>query len=160
MKQAYLVVDIGTGNARVAVITPEGELLGVRTQDVVYHKDTLYPDALYFEPSFLWQQIKEMLTQQSVEIIAITASSQREGIVLTDINGNAQIGLPNIDHRGREWDHIMTDKDMIYQLSGRYPTSLFSALKVVGIQQRRPEIAHIFGLVQSISDWVEWRSAF
>lgn len=160
MKEAYLVVDIGTGNARVAVIATDGTILGIRTQDIQYHKDQLYPDALFFEPVFLWQQIKEMstaiLTEAHCKIIAVTATSQREGIVLVDRDGKALIGLPNIDHRGREWENIMTDKDKIYQLSGRYPTSLFSALKIVGIQQRKPEIAKETALVLSISDWVEY----
>jgi autoinducer 2 (AI-2) kinase len=160
MNEAYLVVDIGTGNARVAVITPGGDVLGVETQDIQYHRDPLYADALYFEPAFLWQQIEQMSTtllrRNKCKIIAVTATSQREGIVLVGGDGQALIGMPNIDHRGREWENIMTDKDAIYQLSGRYPTSLFSALKIVGIQQRKPEIAQKMTLMLSISDWVEY----
>lgn len=160
MKEAYLVIDIGTGNARVAVIAPNGEILGVRTEDVQYHKDNLYPDSIYFEPSYLWRQIRQMSTEilanTDCEIIAITATSQREGIVLVDDKGEALIGLPNIDHRGREWESLMNDKTAIYQKTGRYPTSLFSALKIVGIQKRRSEIAEKTALVLSISDWVEY----
>ncbi|MDQ8005544.1 MAG: FGGY family carbohydrate kinase [Pedobacter sp.] len=160
MKEAYLVVDIGTGNARVAVIAINGEVLGIQTQDIQYHKDSLYPDALYFDPAFLWQQIKsmsaEIFSNVECKIIAVTATSQREGIVLVDKHGIGLIGLPNIDHRGREWEGIMTDKDKIYQLTGRYPTSLFSALKIVGVQQRKSEIAKEASLVLSISDWVEY----
>lgn len=160
MTEAYLVIDIGTGNARVAVIAANGKVLGIQTQDIRYHKDAHYPDALYFEPSFLWQQIKSMcadiFSNVDCKIIAVTATSQREGIVLVDKQGQALIGLPNIDHRGREWESLMTDKDKIYQLSGRYPTSLFSALKIVGIQQRKPEIAKEIALVLSISDWIEY----
>ncbi len=54
---------------------------------------------------------------------AITATSQREGIVLLGKDGQPLTGLPNIDHRGREWENIMEDKSRIYQLTGRYPTS-------------------------------------
>ncbi|WP_293301998.1 FGGY family carbohydrate kinase [Pedobacter sp. UBA4863] len=160
MTEAYLVVDIGTGNARVALIATNGTILGVNTQDIQYQKDSLYPDALHFDPAFLWQQIEEMslslLQTNNCKVLAVTASSQREGIVLVDKTGKALIGMPNIDHRGREWDDLMTDKAKIYQLAGRYPTSLFSALKIVGIQKRRPEIAKEIGAVLSISDWVEF----
>lgn len=161
MKEAYLIVDIGTGNARVALIKPDTEVLGVQTQDIQYHKDHDYPDALFFEPDFLWKQIKEMslkLIADSPEynITAVSSTSQREGIVLIDSEGKALIGMPNIDHRGREWEKLMTDKDFIYSLTGRYPTSLFSALKMVGIQQRKPEIAKKTHTILSISDWVEF----
>src|SRR5690606_13778766 len=101
-------------------------------EDIRYEKDPLYPDALQFDPSALWQQILGLTSQAlaaapGVEIRAITATSQREGIVLLDAQGNSLTGLPNIDHRGREWEYMLADKSRVYQLTGRYPTSLFSA---------------------------------
>lgn len=160
MREAYLVVDIGTGNARVAVVGTDGQVLGIQTQDIQYHTDNLYPEAIYFEPTWLWDQIRQMavsiLANTACKIIAVSATSQREGIVLVAEDGSALIGLPNIDHRGREWEQLLADKNKIYQLTGRYPTSLFSALKLVGIQQRRAEMAASTTLVLSISDWVEF----
>ena len=85
MNEACMVVDIGTGNARVAVVTTGGELLGVAREDVRYEKDPLYPDSIYFDPALLWQQILRLAgaaLQQArgVKIRAFTATSQREGI--------------------------------------------------------------------------------
>src|SRR5690606_21907069 len=91
-----------------------------------------------------------------VTIGAVTATSQREGIVLTDDRGEALAGLPNIDHRGREWEHLLQNKSRVYQLTGRYPTSLFSAFKLVGMRERRPEIWRRTHRFMSISDWVEF----
>ncbi|RYZ37697.1 MAG: sugar kinase, partial [Sphingobacteriales bacterium] len=71
--------------------------------------------------------------------------------------GQSLIGLPNIDHRGREWEGTIEDKSRIYQLSGRYPTSLFSAYKLEGIRQKRKEIWDKFSFFLSISDWVEYK---
>ncbi|PST84661.1 sugar kinase [Pedobacter yulinensis] len=158
---AYLVIDIGTGNVRVAVATPEGALLAVERADVIYHKDELYPEALYFEPGVLWQQIVQLSRTAlaacgDAAIQAVTASSQREGIVLTGENGKLLIGLPNHDHRGREWEGQVNGKDHIYELTGRYPSSLFSALKLVGIRERRPELFSACRSVMSISDWAQY----
>ncbi|HYH57034.1 MAG TPA: FGGY family carbohydrate kinase, partial [Anseongella sp.] len=66
-------------------------------------------------------------------------------------------GLPNIDHRGREWENVLRDKSRVYQLTGRYPSSLFSALKLTGISKRQPEIWEKSASFMSISDWVEFR---
>ncbi|WP_126246454.1 FGGY-family carbohydrate kinase [Chitinophaga rhizosphaerae] len=159
---AYIIADIGTGNVRVAIATPAGEVLGVSREDIRYEKDPLYPDALQFDPGALWEQILRLAKQSlaaapQAEIRAITATSQREGIVLLDAAGKSLTGLPNIDHRGREWEPIIADKSRVYQLTGRYPTSLFSALKLVGIRERKPDTWSQTASFLSISDWVEYQ---
>lgn len=159
--QAYIVIDIGTGNARVAVASLAGEILGIAREDIEYHKDNLYPEALYFDPGNMWEQVirltqKALLEAGDVHVLALTATSQREGIVLVDKEGNSLIGLPNIDHRGREWENMITDKSAVYQLTGRYPTSLFSVMKLIGIRERRDELWRDFATFMSISDWIEF----
>ena len=160
-EEAYIVIDIGTGNVRAAVAATTGKILGIDRENIRYIRDTQYPEALYFDPVQLWDQVvrlaKNALEQAgSPEILALTATSQREGIVLIDKDGKSQIGLPNIDHRGREWENIIGDKTKVYQLTGRYPTSLFSAMKIVGIRRKRPDIWNGFSTFMSISDWVEY----
>lgn len=160
--EAYMIIDIGTGNVRVAVATTSGTVLHVERDDVHYIKDELYPDALYFEPDVLWQQIIS-LAQNALkkvpgkEIVAITASSQREGIVLLDAKGKSLIGLPNHDHRGRQWEDLTEEADYIYRKTGRYHSSLFSALKLIGIKHRRPEIYGALATTVSISDWAQFQ---
>ncbi|HSC36218.1 MAG TPA: FGGY family carbohydrate kinase, partial [Chitinophagaceae bacterium] len=164
MKQqdAYIVIDIGTGNARAAVVRPDGRVLSVARDNVRYHKDELYPDALYFDPTVLWEQVSALARQAlaaapDVQIKAITATSQREGIVLIDHKGKSLIGLPNIDHRGREWEDLVPGKSRVYRLTGRYPGSLFSAFKLVGIREKRKDIWKKLAFFLSISDWVEYQ---
>ncbi|GEO11184.1 FGGY-family carbohydrate kinase [Segetibacter aerophilus] len=158
----YLIIDIGTGNVRVAITNQTSQVLHLERDNVRYVKDELYPDAVYFEPNELWGQImmmaeKAVSMMPHVNIRAITASSQREGIVLLDDEGKSLIGLSNHDHRGREWEDMIDDKHYVYSLTGRYPTSLFSALKVIGIKNRRPEIYSRFAKMLSISDWAQYQ---
>ncbi|MBS1564265.1 MAG: sugar kinase, partial [Bacteroidetes bacterium] len=160
--EAYLIVDIGTGNARAAVVSAAGELLGVHRENIVYHKDGLYPEALYFDPAQLWEQVgriasKAIKESGNVSILAVTSTSQREGIVLLDKAGRSLIGLPNIDHRGREWESMITDKSRVFQLAGRYPTSLFSVMKLHGIRHRREDIWQQLHTFTSISDWIGFK---
>lgn len=161
LKQAYLVADIGTGNVRVAIADASGAVLGVASGDMRYEKDPHYPESIFFEPNALWEQLKGLartaLAQAGpVEIRAITATSQREGIVTVDSAGISLLGMPNIDHRGREWEDGTPDKNTIYLLTGRYPTSLFSALKLAGLRNRRPELWQRVSTFMSISDWAQW----
>lgn len=162
MKEVYLIIDIGTGNVRVAMSDINLKILGVETDNVHYEKDANYPSALYFDPDYLWGQIetltkKLITTNPYLTIRAITVSSQREGVVLMNSSGDSLIGLPNHDHRGREWENTINDKDLVYQLAGRYPTSLFPALKIIGIKKRRPELFSKFSKLLSISDWAQYK---
>ena len=161
-KEAYLIIDIGTGNARAAVVSPGGELLGIQRENIIYHKDERYSEALYFDPAQLWEQVcriaaAAVVAAGGVRIVAVTSTSQREGIVLVDASGKALIGLPNIDHRGREWEEMIADKSRVYQLAGRYPTSLFSVMKVVGIRHRRPDLWERTAWFTSISEWIGYQ---
>lgn len=161
-KEAYLVIDIGTGNVRVAVAALNGEILSIERENVHYIKDDNYPESIYFDPADLWNQVirlaKAVLQRvPEIKIKALTATSQREGIVLLGQNGESLIGLPNIDHRGREWENIIADKSRMYKLTGRYPTSLFSALKLVGVREKRQELWRQVKTFLSISDWVQYQ---
>jgi len=160
-KRAYLVVDIGTGNIRVAVVSTDGKILGIGRENMPYHRDNRYQDAIYFLPDDLWQLILGLANQAlseagEVHINAITATSQREGIVVCNVDGQALLGMPNIDHRGRAWEGNLTEKDLVYHISGRYPTSLFSAFKLVGLREVCPEIFQQVATFMSISDWVQY----
>jgi autoinducer 2 (AI-2) kinase len=160
-QEGYIIIDIGTGNVRVAVAAKTGEILSVERDNMPYQTDTHYPESIFFNPTQLWQIIT-LLAQTALarvpdlEIKALTATSQREGIVLIGHNGESLIGLPNIDHRGREWEHLVKDKNYVYELTGRYPTSLFSALKLVGVRERRPDIWEACATFLSISDWAQY----
>ncbi len=160
--KAYLIIDIGTGNVRVALVETTGGLLWVGRDDVHYREDGKTEDALYFEPDLLWGQIvtlikAALLENRGVDIVAITSSSQREGVVLVDHSGASVVGFPNHDHRGRALEDLIEDKDMVYKLTGRYPTSLFSALKVVAYREKYPEEWRQVDCFMSISDWAQYR---
>ncbi|WP_156308690.1 FGGY-family carbohydrate kinase [Sphingobacterium endophyticum] len=161
-KKAYLIVDIGTGNARVAVCGIDGEILSIKRENVHYETDPQYEDSIFFNPEELWGQIlrlsKEALQESGdIQINAVTATSQREGIVITDKDGKSLLGMPNIDHRGRKWEVDLKDKDLVYNLSGRYPTSLFSAFKLVGVREVYPELFARVSCFMSISDWIQFQ---
>lgn len=160
-KNAHLVVDVGTGNVRVALISVAGEILFIKRDNIVYDRDAHYEDALEFSPMRIWEQIMRLIVgvtndKPDIEIVGITASSQREGVVLLDKDQVPFIGFPNHDHRGRAWEDRISAKERIAQLAGRYPSSLFSAFKLYGLREKRPELFEKTSWMLSISDWVQF----
>src|SRR5690606_34112488 len=57
----------------------------------------------------------------------------------------------------RQWEADVPDKSRIYTMTGRYPSWLFSALKVVGVKKRRPELHGQLKTIMSISDWAQYQ---
>lgn len=160
-QEAYLIVDIGTGNVRVALVETGGALLDMQRDNLLYQEDGEQHEAWSFAPEVVWEQVmtlskKILNNNREVRVQAITASSQREGIILLDKAGKALIGLPNHDHRGRPWENDIDQKDQIYQWVGRYPTALFSALKLRGIKEKQPELYRRTEKILSISDWAQY----
>lgn len=161
-QQAFLVIDVGTGNVRAAVVSATGSLISLYRENVNYNQDNDYPDSISFDPKPLWEQIKQLVKRAleqapNTTIAAITATSQREGVVVLDKNGLPLIGMSNHDNRGREWESMIQDKDRMYKLTGRYPTALFSALKMVGLRERKAALWERVHTFTSISDWVQYQ---
>ncbi|WP_052400725.1 FGGY-family carbohydrate kinase [Oceanobacillus jeddahense] len=159
MQKGYLILDIGTGNARVGITTIDGKLISLQTADVQYHKDSDFPDAVSFHTEGMLKDIRNMIQtvleeSRDIEITAILSTSQREGIVLIDKEGKSIIGFPNVDNRGREWEEEITEFDTVYQKAGRWPVTVFSALKLVGVRERQPELWNQIAAFTSISDWI------
>lgn len=157
----YLIIDIGTGNVRVALTGIGGNVIWVGRDNVIYKRDQNYEDALYFEPEFLWSQIMNLIKEGlnvngDCKVIAITVSSQREGIVLVNKEGKSVIGFPNHDHRGKFVEDMIHNKGFVYKMTGRYPTSLFSALKLAGYRKKYPESFAQLDCFLSISDWAQF----
>ena len=50
METNYLVVDMGTGNSRVGLVSADGTIWGIRNYENQYYKDKQYEDAQYFLP--------------------------------------------------------------------------------------------------------------
>lgn len=163
---AYLIIDIGTGNLRVAVCKESGEILAIDRTDICYYNDDKYADAQYFKPAELWESLlrlsKNALSEArkvnpGLKIKACTTTSQREGVVLIDKERKDIVGMPNHDHRGRAWEATIENPDEVYTKTGRKVSSLFSALKVRGFLEKHPEFEEKLSKFTSISDWAAYK---
>lgn len=157
----YLIVDMGTGNTRVALVDSAGAILGIRTYTNVYHRDDAYEDAQYFLPEAWAANILEGCRalhreHPDVRIDALTAAGARQSFVLLDRQGTAFYGLPNIDNRGRAYMDRVTETDEVYRLSGKWVTEDFGAAKLMGFRAVYPEQYDRIATVTSLSEWVAW----
>ncbi len=160
MRSGYLIIDVGTGNARVGIVTEDGEVLSTHTKNTLFHRDTAYPDSVYFDPGKLFQgicaSIRKVLSRlpSDVRLLAVSATSARQGIVLMDRDMRAYYAMPNIDNRGREWEGAFADAEGVYAKTGRWLSTIFPALKLFALRKVRPELYERIYKIISISDWI------
>ena len=119
MMKNYLIVDIGTGNSRVALVDSDRNIKDIETFENQYYVDNYYDDAQYFSPNYLQKQILESVKKvlarnPSVKIDAISSSGARQSCVLVDKDLKNVIGLPNIDNRGKKYMSEIQKKEDIY----------------------------------------------
>ncbi|MCF2555848.1 FGGY family carbohydrate kinase [Faecalicatena contorta] len=157
MKETYLTIDLGTGNSRVALADISGNIIDLISFENIYYEEK---NAKYFIPKQWFKKIMDAASSLAnahpeLRIIAVSATSAREGIVLIDKHGHCPVGLPNIDRRGNQYmNHFSNYSDKIYSLSGRWLDSLFSALKLVGFRETNPNDFSFIKSFTSLSEWI------
>lgn len=159
MERNYLIIDLGTGNTRAAIVSSKGTIHGIKSFENRYYTEKGYEDARYFLPEEWKEKIyaacRELLAEHpDRSISAITSSGARESIVLYDREGTAFYGLPNIDNRGRAFMASVPHKEEIYRKTGRWVTEDFPAGKLLGLSKVQPELFGRTASFTSLSEWI------
>lgn len=158
MQQAYLIIDIGTGNSRTAVVSAEGEILSMAKENSVVHNDYRVRSAQYFKTEE-WEQTILRLSRQAVEaagaveVTAVCAVTLREGIALIGHDGRSLVGYTNADRRGEPYMQKL-NWERIWELTGLNPSPIFSAIKILGAMHLDPELMEQTKTYTSVSDWI------
>lgn len=159
MSRQYLLVDLGTGSSRVALVSATGEILGMESFANTYYRDSAYEDAQYFLPAQWRENIlagcqKLCADHPDIRISAVSSAGARQSIVLLDGAGEAFLGLPNVDNRGRSYMDEIPNHREIYRQSGKWVTEDFPAAKLLGFRKKHPEDYAKIAKITSISEWI------
>lgn len=159
MDRYYLLVDLGTGNSRVALVSSQGKVLGIKSFVNSYNRDDRYEDAKYFLPDqwrrSILQSCAELCDEHpEVRAEAVSAAGARQSIVLLDREGRAFCGLPNIDNRGRAYLNDLPGTEEIYRISGKWVTEDFAAAKLLGLRKMDPNRYARIEKITSVSEWI------
>jgi autoinducer 2 (AI-2) kinase len=93
------------------------------------------------------------------EIVSVSATSQRQGVVFLDNDGRELYAGPNIDLRALT-EGISLDSKFrkeIYAITGHLPSFLFAPAKLKWFEANRPETYSKIATVLTISDWIIYR---
>jgi len=162
-----LAIDAGSTGARSLITNLQGQLVSFASQEWTY--DTPAEVALLgkeFNPRRFWgilcQLIGEAIKKAAIassDIIAVSAASQRQGVVFLDKEGHELYAGPNTDLRALS-EGFSIDSEFgseIYRITGRTPSFLFTPAKLRWFKANHPHIYKRITTVLSISDWVLYK---
>jgi len=166
MRDGYLLsIDAGTGSIRAIIFDLSGNQIGVSQREWTHISEDGVTNSMGFDAINNWSLvvacIKDVLTETKISgenILGISATSMREGIVLYDENKNELWGVANVDARASAEVGELNSKypsleKEFYETSGQ--TFALGALpRLMWVKENRPEIYEKTAYISMISDWV------
>ena len=168
MNDRYVaVLDAGTSSLRCFVFDARGRISSSRSEAWSYlATPDSSPYAREFDTERVWQTACGLL-QGAIQdaratprqVAAVTATSQRQGVVFLDRDGREIYAGPNIDLRavfeGGAIDEQMGDR--VYRTTGHTPSFLLAPAKLRWFQLQAPEAYARIASVLPLADWLVFR---
>ena len=102
-EQFLLAIDAGTGSVRAVLFDPEGNQVGCVQREWEHKEDPRYPGSMDFDWVHNWKLASECVRGVIAEtkikpeqILAVSTTCMREGIVLYDKDGNEIWACANV----------------------------------------------------------------
>ena len=165
MKQYLMTIDAGTGSVRAVIFDTNGNQISIGQIEWEHLEEKNVPNSMNFDFKKNWQLVIKCIKKalkdaklQGSDIVAITASSMREGIVLYDKNGIELFAVANVDARASKEVKYLNKKypnleKEFYAKSGQ--TFALGALpRLLWVKNNRPKIYKKINKISMISDWI------
>lgn len=166
MLQKYLMaVDAGTGSVRAVLFDLDGNQVDCVQKEWEHAEDPRWPGSMDFDWEYNWklacQCIQEVIRNSNVapkNIVAISTTCMREGIVLYDENNKEIWACANVDARSTDEVSQLINMDAglekeIYNQSGQ-SFALGALPRILWVKNKMPEIYNKIHTVGMFNDWL------
>jgi len=160
-----MAIDAGTGSIRAVIFDTKGNQVSVAQKEWVHLEEDSVENSMNFDFEYNWELvkwcIKESISKANLsgeEIIALSATSMREGIVLYDGNGKELWAVANVDARAANEVKELKEKfpgieEEFYKESGQ-TFALGAIPRILWLKNNRPEIYEKVAKISMIGDWI------
>jgi len=165
MNQYFLVIDAGTGSIRAIVFDTFGNQISIAQYEWNHLCEEGVAGSMGFDFKSGWELakrcIKESIAHAKIDpkqILSVSASSMREGIVVYDKDKNELWGVANVDSRaGSEVAQLKSQDPQMerefYRSSGQ-TFALSAAPRLLWLKNNRPSLYDKATSFTMISDWI------
>ena len=163
--QYLLAIDAGTGSVRAVLFDTLGNQISLGQREWTHLEEPGVANSMSFDFDTNWVLVCECIQEaiksaniDAKEILALSATSMREGIVLYDAQGKELWGVANVDARADKEVHYLKEhfegiEEEFYAQSGQ--TFALGALpRLMWLKNNRPEIYEKVASLSMIGDWI------
>ncbi|MCK9337278.1 MAG: autoinducer-2 kinase [Arcobacteraceae bacterium] len=163
-----LAIDAGTGSIRAVLFDTQGSQIALSQKEWTHKSEEGVPNSMSFDCATNWELTKEcikyVLDSSKInpdDILALSATSMREGIVLYDDKGNELWAVANVDARADKEvrylkENFPTMEEEFYSISGQ--TFALGALpRILWLKNNHPDIYAKVANISMIGDWVLYK---
>ena len=160
-----MAIDAGTGSIRAVIFDTKGNQLAVAQKEWYHLEEPGVPNSMSFDFSKNWRLVCECIQTalqeadlKGEDILALSATSMREGIVLYDKEGKELWAVANVDARADKEvrylkEHFETLETSFYEQSGQ--TFALGALpRIMWLKNNYPDTYAQVASISMIGDWI------
>ena len=160
-----MAIDAGTGSVRAVIFDTKGKQISMAQKEWVHLAEEGVANSMSFDfkknyELVLWCIKKAILDAgiDAKDILALSATSMREGIVLWDEEGNELWAVANVDARASDEVRYLKQnfdgiEEEFYQLSGQ--TFALGALpRIMWLKNHKPAVYEKVASISMIGDWI------
>lgn len=165
MSEQYLMaLDAGTGAGRCFLVDTEGrKAFSAYREWSQIEVEGLAPLGRAFDPSYYWKCLadaaREAMSKGGIkpeQVIAVSSTSQREGAVFLDKDGQVLYAGPNQDARALVEGMGLVPEfgQRAYETSGHYLNFIFVPARLLWHKNNAPEVYDRIARILMINDWM------
>ncbi|MEA2049724.1 MAG: autoinducer-2 kinase [Campylobacterota bacterium] len=163
-----MAIDAGTGSVRAVLFDTNGVQISVAQKEWTHKEEKNIPNSMNFDFEENWELtvwcIKQAIKTAKIsskDILSISASSMREGIVLYDKNGVELWAVANVDARASEEvkylkNHYPKIEEKFYKSSGQ-TFALGAIPRILWLKNNKPKIYKKVKKISMIGDWILYK---
>jgi autoinducer 2 (AI-2) kinase len=163
--QYLMAIDAGTGSIRVVIFDLHGNQISLSQKEWTHLEVEGVANSMSFDFDNNWLLVKSCINDaiknaniNPDDILALSATSMREGIVLYDKQGRELWAVANVDARAdKEVKYLKENfegiEEEFYEKSGQ--TFALGALpRIMWLKNNEPEIYEKVSAISMIGDWI------
>ena len=164
-EQFLMAIDAGTGSVRAVLFDPDGNQVGCEQREWEHREDPRYPGSMDFDWVHNWELacactngVLQKTGIRPEQILAVSTTCMREGIVLYDKDGQEIWACANVDARSDDevGKLIRMNPELekeVYLQSGQ--TYALGALpRLLWVKDKMPEVYEKIAAVGMFNDWL------
>ncbi len=162
----FLILDAGSGAGRALLIDEKGKIFAENYSEWSYKPDPAYPGSVIFDPDefigILIDVARRTVDQSQIDpnqIIGISSTSLREGVIFLDANGEELYCGPNFDGRASSEGKVLEENYgfTIYRKTGTYPPTYGYLARLLWFKKHNPEVYKKIKVILEMGGWLTYR---